>query len=156
MIVPTIDTELQILSSNRNEIETKTSAKVLISEESVIKICRNKTNTQTFFEENNFGVPKRITNFENVKYPVFLKPVDGSSSINTYKINNEKELKFFTEYIPNVMVQEFISGEEYTVDAFLDFDSNIITIVPRQRIATRSGEIVKGKIVKDKEIIDDV
>ena len=54
------------------------------------------------------------------------------------------------------MVQECMSGEEYTVDVFLDFDSNIITAVPRQRIAMRSGEIAKGRIVRDKEIVRDV
>ena len=32
----------------------------------------------------------------------------------------------------------------------------MVTIVPRLRVATRSGEIAKGKIVKDREIIDDV
>ena len=45
---------------------------------------------------------------------------------------------------------------EYTIDAFLDFEGNIITIVPRIRLATRSGEIAKGKIVKDDEITADV
>ena len=157
LIVPTIDTELLKLSENREKIESVTNAKVLISDERVIRACRDKRNTQKFFEENNFGVPKEIKNFdEEINYPVFIKPIDGSSSINTFKVNNKKELEFFSEYIKNPMVQEFIKGEEYTVDAFLDFDSNIITIVPRQRIATRSGEIIKGRIVKDREIIENV
>lgn len=54
------------------------------------------------------------------------------------------------------IVQDFMEGEEFTVDIFLDFDSNIITIVPRLRIATRSGEISKGKIIKDRGIINDI
>ncbi len=49
-----------------------------------------------------------------------------------------------------------MEGEEYTVDAFLDFDSNVITIVPRIRLAVRSGEIAKGRIVKDRQIINDI
>ena len=49
-----------------------------------------------------------------------------------------------------------MEGKEFTVDVFLDFDGNLITVVPRLRIATRSGEISKGKIVKDREIIEDI
>ena len=45
---------------------------------------------------------------------------------------------------------------EYTIDVFLDFDSNPITIVPRLRLATRSGEISKGLIVKHRIIIDTI
>lgn len=160
LIVPTIDTELLILAEEKEIIENKTNAKVLVSDKKVIQICRNKINTQHFFEENGFCVPKQIAKEDieqnNVKYPVFIKPLNGSSSINAFKVNNKKELDFFYNYIEDPIVQEFMSGEEYTVDCFLDFDSNIITIVPRKRIATRSGEIIKGKIVKDKTIIEDV
>lgn len=157
LIIPTIDTELLILSQNKVTIENQTNAKVLISNENVINICRNKICTQRFFEKNGFGVPKQIEAREgNIKFPVFIKPIDGSSSINTFKVNNLDELKFFNNYIDKPIIQEFIIGEEFTIDAFLDFESNIITIVPRKRIATRSGEISKGEIVKDREIIEDV
>lgn len=157
LIIPTIDTELRILSLSKNLIEEKTSAKLLVSNIDVINICRDKRNTQKFFEENNFGVPKEYSLDEtNVNFPVFIKPIDGSSSVNTFKVNNMEELNFFKNYIKNPMIQEFIEGEEYTVDAFLDFYSNPISIVPRRRIQTRAGEIIKGKIIKDKEIINDV
>ena len=49
-----------------------------------------------------------------------------------------------------------MEGKEFTVDVFLDFDGNLITVVPRLRMATRSGEISKGKIIKDREIIEDI
>lgn len=157
LIIPTIDTELLVLSKNKKEIEENTSAKVLISDFNVINICRNKINTQEFFEKNGFGVPKMLTgNEENINFPVFIKPIDGSSSINAFKVKNKKELEIFKEYIGKPIIQELIEGTEYTVDIFVDFDNKPITIVPRQRIATRSGEIAKGKIVKDKEIIENV
>lgn len=158
LIIPTIDTELLILAENKQMIEESTSAKVLISDLSVIEICRNKINSQKFFEENGFGVPKEIKDIhdDNIEFPVFIKPLDGSSSINAFKVNNREELEFFYSYIDKPIVQEMMVGDEYTIDVFLDFDSNLITMVPRRRIATRSGEIAKGKIVKDREIMEDV
>lgn len=160
LIVPTIDTELLKLSQNREKIESKTNAKLHLSGNEVISICRDKNKTQQFFEENGFGVPRQLSrediHNENYHFPLFIKPEDGSSSINTFKINNKSELEFFMEYVKKPIVQEFVEGTEYSVDVFCDFSGNPITIVPRIRIATRGGEIAKGRIVKDREIIDDV
>jgi len=160
LVVPTIDTDLLLLSKNKKNIEEKTNAKVLISDEKVIEICRDKIKTHKFLEENNFGVPKMYTEKElesdDVKYPLFIKPKSGSSSINAFKVNNKDELDFYRRMIKEPIVQEFEEGEEYTVDVLVDFEGNVMTVVPRLRIATRGGEISKGKIIKDREIIDDV
>lgn len=160
LIIPTIDTELLKLAENKEYIEQQTNAKVLVSDLDVINICRNKINTQLFFEKYGFGVPKLISQEDvknkNYTLPLFIKPLNGSSSKNTFKVTNEQELHFFNKYIDYPMIQQFIEGEEFTVDTFLDFDSNIISIVPRKRLATRDGEISKGIIVKDEEIIAEV
>ncbi|MDI7744018.1 ATP-grasp domain-containing protein [Lysinibacillus fusiformis] len=160
LIVPTIDTDLLLLAENKCFIEEETNAKVLISDYKVIEICRDKINTQNFLEENSFGIPKMYTEEEirnsDLRFPLFIKPKSGSSSINTFKVNNNNELEIYKGIVNDPIVQAFMDGEEFTIDVFLDFDSNIISIVPRLRIATRSGEISKGKIIRDREIIDNV
>ncbi|QWB99448.1 ATP-grasp domain-containing protein [Mycoplasmatota bacterium] len=157
LIVPTIDTDLMLLSKNQNYIFEKSGAKVLISSEQVISICRDKIKTHYFLEEKRFNVPKLYDkDNENIDFPVFIKPVDGSSSINTFKVNNKEELNNYLKLIRKPMIQEYISGEEYTVDVFLDFNSNIISIVPRLRMQVRGGEISKGKIIKNRLVIDEV
>lgn len=162
LIVPTIDTELLLLAERREEIENKTSAIILISSRDVIKICRDKTNTQKWLEEHGFLVPRMIEDKEiesgKAKYPLFIKPLDGSSSINAFKAENKDEIDTYRELIGDgkYIIQDFMEGTEYTIDCFLDMESNIITIVPRIRIATRSGEIAKGRIVRDTAIIEDV
>ncbi|MDY0404726.1 ATP-grasp domain-containing protein [Virgibacillus sp. 179-BFC.A HS] len=160
LIVPTIDTDLLLLADNKQKIEEKTNATLLISDPTIIQICRDKIRTQTFMEKHGFGMPKLYTEEEiqqgKVRFPAFIKPKSGSSSVNTFIVNNPDELKTYKNVIANPIVQEFIEGDEYTVDVFLDFESSIVTIVPRLRIATRSGEISKGKIIKDPEIIEDI
>ncbi|MCR4655889.1 MAG: ATP-grasp domain-containing protein [Lachnospiraceae bacterium] len=160
LIVPTIDTELLLLSKEKEYIEKESGARLLVSEHSVIEICRDKRNTQRFMEENGFLVPHLYTKKEleagNVNFPLFIKPIDGSSSIDTYKAENSEELSSALLRVRNPMVQDYMEGEEYTVDVFLDFSSEIISLVPRLRIAVRSGEIAKGKIVKDSMIEADV
>jgi len=160
LIVPTIDTDLLLLAQNKELIERSTKATVLISSTEVITICRDKFNTHQFLSEQEFGVPKLYhqQDIENdtLEFPLFIKPKSGSSSINAYQVNNKRELQLYSEIISEPIIQEYIQGDEYTVDAFLDFHSNIISIVPRLRIATRSGEIAKGQIVKDRAIIESV
>jgi len=160
LIVPTIDTDLLLLAQNKEKIEQETNSRLLISDSKVIEICRDKINTQNFLESNQFGVPKMYTEVEmqqsDLEFPLFIKPKSGSSSINAFKVNDCKELQTYLSLIDEPIVQQFMEGEEYTVDVFLDFDSQVISIVPRLRIATRSGEIAKGRIVKDQEIIEDV
>ena len=57
------------------------------------------------------------------------------------------------EMVPDYIVQPFIEGTEYTVDAFCDFEGNPVLITPRVRLAVRSGEVLKTKICQDKTII---
>lgn len=160
LIIPTIDTELLILSENKKYIEEKTSALVLISNKEVISICRDKIKTQKYLEKHGFLIPKSydIDNlqYDNLLFPLFIKPKSGSSSVNTFKVNNKDELESYLKLIEDPILQDYMDGKEYTVDVFIDFDGNIISVVPRERMVTRSGEISKGKITKDKEIIEDV
>lgn len=160
MIVPTIDTELSLLSEQKDYIEYKTKAKVLISKSEIINICRDKILTQKYMEQNLFPVPKmyelKDIKEKNVTLPLFVKPKSGSSSVNTFKVNTYDELMTYVKIIDEPIIQEYIQGEEYTVDVFLNFESEVLSIVPRLRMATRGGEISKGKIVKDNEIISSV
>lgn len=162
LIVPTIDTELLLLAERKEEIEGSTKARVLISSYEVIRICRDKTNTQRWLEENGFLVPRMISDGEieagKVSYPLFIKPLDGSSSINAFRAEDKEEIDTYRRLIGDgrYIIQDFMEGTEYTIDCFLDFEGKIITVVPRIRIATRSGEIAKGRIVRDEAIIEDV
>lgn len=59
---------------------------------------------------------------QEVGYPVVVKPDVGLGASDTYKLNNEDELKgFFANYpqIPYVM-EEFVQGKIFSYDAILD------------------------------------
>lgn len=158
LIIPTLDTELLVYSQNKDLIEKECGTKVMVSNENVISIIRNKLETFKFLRDCGFEVPKLITNKEieneDYKLPLFIKPIDGSSSISNFKINNKKELEFFKDYVDNPIIQEFAEGQEYCVDVFCDFEGNVITVVPKIRLAHRGGEITKAKVVKNREIIE--
>jgi carbamoyl-phosphate synthase large subunit len=54
-----------------------------------------------------------------------------------------------------MIYQEFLPGDEYTIDVMSDLEGNPIISVPRIRLQTKSGISTKGKILLDKELIEE-
>lgn len=151
-LIPTIDTDLMILAQNRDQFG---STRVVISKPEKIAVCRDKRFTADYFHSVGLKSPTPIDDWTKYDggYPAFIKPRDGSSSISAYKVENVKELESFAKQVPDYIIQPYISGTEYTVDIFCDFEGNPIFITPRIRLAVRAGEVLKTKITQDKQII---
>ena len=156
LIVPTIDTDLLILSENK-QIFANQGTIVMISEPEMIRICRDKNNTSKFFVGCGLKAPMPVNDWHeyNSGFPAFIKPKDGSSSINAFKVDNCDELEVYAKQVNDYIVQPFVSGREYTIDIFCDFEGNPITIVPRERLQVRAGEVLKTQIVMDKTMIEE-
>lgn len=158
LVIPTIDTELDILSRNTSLFE-KNGIQILVSSEYVNQISSNKINTNKFFRDNNIPTPKLHT-FEDAKkliksgHELFIKPSNGSSSENTHRVQNSEELNFFYNFSDDMIIQDYIEGEEYTIDVLVDLHGKVRCAVPRLRIETRAGEVSKSITVRDQEIIE--
>lgn len=150
LIVPTIDTELLILAKNRENFAA-IGVRVLISTVDKITLCRDKRFTADFFAECGLETPYPVDSIENYQegYPCFIKPKDGSSSIDAYRVDSLGELEALAERIENYIIQPFIEGREYTIDILCDFEGEPVYITPRERLAVRSGEVLKTCIVQD-------
>ena len=161
LLVPTVDLDLKILAKNKRTINDL-GCTVLISDPEVIDICQDKRATFNFLKNHKFGTPEAWTMEDNYlnerkfKFPVFLKPWDGHASKGTVKVNDMEELTFYSRRIHKCLVQEFITGREYTCDAYLDDHNFPHCVVPRKRIEIRNGEVSKGKVVKNVPIINEV
>jgi carbamoyl-phosphate synthase large subunit len=54
----------------------------------------------------------------------------------------------------DLLIQEYLPGEEYSIDVLSDLQGNPLVAVPRVRLATKEGISVKGKVVHDQYIQD--
>lgn len=153
-LIPTIDTDLRILSDNADNFG---DTKVVVSSPDKIAVCRDKRLIADYFNSVGLKSPKPVDNYKlyNGPFPAFIKPKDGSSSIFAYKVNSADELETYAKQVPDYIIQPFISGTEYTVDALCDFDGNPIFVTPRVRVAVRSGEVLKTQISLDETIISE-
>lgn len=149
MIVPTIDTELIILSENK-QLFSDNNITVCVSSPEFISTCRDKRNTSIFFKSHNIRVPNEIDKYNPI-FPMFAKPYDGSLSSNLHYIKNKDELTYEILNDPKLLFMEYIDKDvykEYTIDMYYGKDNYVKCIVPRERIKIRAGEINKGRTVK--------
>ncbi|MGB0868602.1 MAG: ATP-grasp domain-containing protein [Flavobacteriales bacterium] len=145
LIIPTIDTELLILANHVDEFGSH-GISILLSDKNIIEYCRDKRALHEYFDALNITRVKEYDKHQ-IQYPCFVKPIDGSRSVGTYKLNSKEELTDDIFDNPKNMFLEYIAPEqfnEFTVDIYFNKHSKICSIVPRERIFVRDGEVNKA------------
>ena len=158
-----IDPELSLISKHKNEF-IDLGVIPFVSDYEQIKMSFDKFDFYEFCSKNNFptvksykDINKFIDDFklDKIKFPVFVKPITGSCSINIQKIDNLNDLKFNFNKYPDLMIQEFIEGQELGADVFIDMISNeVISIFTKKKLLMRAGETDKSVSFKDKKLFD--
>ncbi|KNY07704.1 ATP-grasp domain-containing protein [Microbacterium sp. GCS4] len=86
-------------------------------------------------------------------FPVFAKPRQGAGSRGIRLVPDRAAL----EALPTdegLIVQEFLPGEEYSVDVIADAAGHVVAAVPRTRARVDSGVAIAGRTVHDPELIE--
>ena len=105
----------------------------------------NILNRKSFVMKNNKDKIPKIT------FPCIIKPNSGTGSINVYKINNlnnlKAKIKFFFKKKIEFVVEEYIDGQEYSLEVlFLDkkiiFDQLIEKQINDKDHYVESGHII--------------
>ncbi|MFQ5590822.1 MAG: ATP-grasp domain-containing protein [Phycisphaerae bacterium] len=157
LLVPLLDPELPLLAAAATQLRDL-GCTVLVSTESVVQTCADKLATYRLLERAHIDTPRTWTWTEATdrathRFPLFLKPRRGSAATGDYTVRTEDELRTFGLRVPDPIVQEFVSGQEHTLDVYTGFDGRPRCVVPRKRLEVRTGEVSKGLIVKDPTIM---
>lgn len=150
IIIPTIDTELVVLSKNK-KLFSNENIFVIISDINFIEKCRNKSKIHNFFNHRGINTAKEFKK-EDYKLPLFIKPIDGSNSVDNYIIKNESDFMDYHFKNQNLMFLEYLDKKEfseYTCDLYYGKDNKIKCIVPRKRLEVRGGEVSKAQTEKN-------
>lgn len=140
-IYPGHDDVLLYLTQNKDEINTE----IITSDLKTVEICRSKIKTYKYFETENF-IPKTYNDINEVnQYPVFIKPDIGQGSHGAKLIKNRDELKYEYNQSKRIVICEYLSGEEYTIDCFTDTNGDLKIIIPRIRRRVRCGISVNSE-----------
>ena len=88
-----------------------------------------------------------------ITYPVFIKPVKGSASININKVNSKEEVELLFTLYDDLMIQEYMDGQEYGADVYIDMLSGKCTsIFVKKKVKMRAGETDKSVSFKDEKL----
>jgi carbamoyl-phosphate synthase large subunit len=160
-ILSLIDPELSLLAKHKDEFE-KEGVTVIVSNKDVVEICYDKYLTYQFLRDNNLPFVPTYTDINQVieeiqnqtmKFPLIVKPKNGSASIGITKVHTVKEIELLREESQELVIQPFIKGEEYGIDCYVDIISKeTISIFLKRKLRMRGGETDKSVSVKDPEL----
>lgn len=157
LIIPTRDEELSLFSKNK-DIFDEIGVKIMVSNVETIELCQDKEKFINFCKNNGFGIPKTYDDVNSIideDFPLFLKPVVGKSGVDTFRVDSLDNLIEILSKENDFIVQECVETPEYTIDLFADFEGNVISAVPRQRVNVWGGESLVTKTVKNELIINE-
>jgi carbamoyl-phosphate synthase large subunit len=157
LLIPIVDPEILVLANNR-EIFEKSGVRLVVSDPETVSICDDKYATVLFLRQHDIPAPwtmlaEEITDPESLTYPVFVKPRHGVGSVNAFRVDSPQELIWTESKVGDMVVQEYLEGEEFTTDVLADFDGRVLAVVPRQRLETKSGISYKGRTCHDQHLI---
>lgn len=162
-VLSLIDPELILIAENKEKFLEKGIIPV-ISDLAVIELAFDKYKMNEFIKEQGFlSIPTYLDknlfmeDLENgkIKYPVFVKPFNGSASNSINKVDSSEELNILLAKEDNLIIQKFMHGKEYGVDVYIDLVSGeLVSLFIKEKIKMRAGETDKAISIKNEEIYD--
>lgn len=162
-IMSLIDPELSLLAKNKKKFK-EIGVELIGSDYETTELCFDKYEFFKFLNENNFKCAKTYISLEDFKkdyndgkisFPVFIKPRTGSASLGINKVDFMEHLELLYKLFPNMIIQEFIPGQEYGVDCYIDLlSSEVISIFAKKKIRMRSGETDKAVSIKNEKLFN--
>jgi carbamoyl-phosphate synthase large subunit len=150
LVVPTIDDELAVIGEARERFR-QIGAFAACSSAATATACNDKY--ETCARLTALGVPAAKTWLPHelpasTEFPLFIKPRVGRGAVGAHALHDGRDLAYYLGCLEDPIIQEYLSGPEYTIDVLCDQRGRPISIVPRERVVIRSGVIDRGRTVK--------
>ena len=108
------------------------------------RCAKSYVSREQFYEDVAAGV---------ISYPVFVKPVQGSASISISKVYDKETVDLLFDHSDNLMIQEFLNGQEIGADVYIDMISgDVVSIFTKKKLVMRAGETDKAVSFKDEKL----
>lgn len=160
-ILSLIDPELSLLAKHSDEFN-KIGTNTIVSSYEMCELFLDKYETFKFCRKNNFNCAKTYSSFidfqkalnkKEINFPVFIKPRKGSASLNINIARNIEEAKIIFTSSEDMIIQEFLNGQEIGVDVYIDMISKkVVSIFIKEKLAMRAGETDKSKSIKSEKL----
>ena len=164
-VLSLIDPELSLIAKYEKEF----SALGITVIESSYELCErtlNKWEMYCWMNEHGYPCAKSYIDLDSfyqaveageVSYPVFVKPMKGSASLHISKAENKETVDFLFNQGEQMMIQEFMDGQEIGVDCYIDMISHeVVSIFTKKKLVMRAGETDKAVSFVDERLFKEV
>lgn len=162
-VLSLIDPELSLLAENEDKFKA-VGTTVIGSSYELCERALDKMQMYEWLRSHGYNCAKSYVDknefFADVKtgkanYPVFVKPVRGSASIAISKVFDNETVDLLFNHSDNLMIQEYLDGQEIGADCYIDLLSGeLVSVFTKKKIVMRAGETDKSVSFKDEKLFE--
>lgn len=162
-VLSLIDPELSLLAANQEKFKD-VGTKVIGSSYELCEMALDKFKMYKWLVNHGYKCAKSYIDKDEffadvetgkVKYPVIVKPAKGSASIAISKVFDKETVELLFAHNNDLMIQEFLAGQEIGADVYIDMISGkIISIFTKKKLLMRAGETDKAVSFKNNKLFD--
>ncbi len=148
-LYPAMDGVLYKFAQYRKELKCE----LIAADTETVSIARSKRKTYEMLR-GYIEVPQIYDVDEEIRqYPVFMKPSVGQGSKNAKLMNDFQEVQYELKQHKedDMMILEYLPGEEYTVDCFTNEEGKLLYAAGRTRRRVKNGISVNAVAEQDSE-----
>lgn len=160
-VLSLIDPELSLLAKHKDEFAAL-GVTVIGSSYELCERALDKMEMYDWLTTHGYNCAKSYINKEKfyadveagiISYPVFVKPVHGSASIAISKVYDKETVDLLFAHNENLMIQEFLDGQEIGADCYIDMISHeLVSVFTKKKLLMRAGETDKAVSFKDEKL----
>ena len=162
-ILSLIDPELSLLALHEKEFEAL-GVKVIGSSYELCERTLNKWEMYGWLTAHGYKCARSYMDVDAfladvkagvISYPVFVKPAKGSASIAISKAEDEETVRLLMSHGEEMMIQQFLDGQEIGADCYIDMISGrTVSVFTKKKLVMRAGETDKGISFRDDRLFD--
>ena len=162
-ILSLIDPELSLLAKYEKEFK-ELGVTVIGSSYELCELSLNKWKMFKWLSSHGYNCAKSYIDKQKfyddvekgiVSYPVFVKPICGSASVSISKVYDKDTIEVLFSHYNNLMIQEYLNGQEIGSDVYIDMISHkVVSVFNKKKLAMRAGETDKAVSFKDKKLFE--
>lgn len=163
LVLSLVDPELELLAARRRKFN-EMGIMVNIGSEEVVKATFDKYKILEYLRESDYAWIKSYISLSDavtaihdgiISFPLITKPRKGSGSARVEVINTMEQLKQICAFNDDILIQEFIDGQEIGTDVYVDLISGeVISIFTKRKLKMRAGETDKSVSFKDEKLFE--
>lgn len=160
-VLSLIDPELSLLAQYKKSFEA-IGTTVIGSSYELCEMALDKWAMYNWLTEHGYRCAKTYVQFSvfqqalangEVKFPVFVKPRFGSASLHISKAEDMETAAFLFQHQPDMIIQEFLNGQEIGADVYTDMLSGrVVAAFTKNKLVMRAGETDKAISFKDETL----